>query len=224
MRMKYCKLICCMICMMMVATTVRSQSVSHWSCDIHAYQYDMTVYIQLKYGGKVLSDYSDYEIAAFCGEECRGEATILTTQQGDVKTSVLRIRVRSNDINGDEITFRAYQKSSTEEMLLEEVLVFESLKVEGSPSEPLVLRLPQILMGDVNGDDAINVTDVGMVIDHILDNTPENFIEAAADVNGDGEVNVTDVGLVIDIILSDDEPAGARKLEEEADVDTLDPQ
>jgi hypothetical protein len=80
------------------------------------------------------------------------------------------------------------------------------------------------IIGDVNGDDAINVTDVGMVIDHILDNTPENFIEAAADVNGDGEVNVTDVGLVIDIILSDDEPAGARKLEEEADVDTLDPQ
>ena len=151
-------------------------------------------------------------------------ATILTTQQGDVRTSIVRIRVRSNDINGDEITFRAYQKSSTEEMLLEEVLIFESLKVEGSPSEPLVLRLPQILMGDVNGDDAINVTDVGMVIDHILENTPANFVKAAADVNGDGEVNVTDVGLVIDIILSDDEPAGARKLEEEADVDTLDPQ
>ena len=40
-----------------------------------------------------------------------------------------------------------------------------------------------IVSGDVNGDDAINVTDVGMVIDHILDNTPENFIEAAADVS-----------------------------------------
>ena len=78
--------------------------------------------------------------------------------------------------------------------------------------------------GDVNGDGSVNVTDVGMVIDHILENTPANFVKAAADVNGDGEVNVTDVGLVIDIILSDDEPAGARKLEEEVDVDTLDPQ
>ena len=67
-----------------------------------------------------------------------------------------------------------------------------------------------IVSGDVNGDDAINVTDVGMVIDHILDNTPENFIEAAADVNGDGEVNVTDVGLIIDIILSDGASAKER--------------
>ena len=49
-----------------------------------------------------------------------------------------------------------------------------------------------------------------MVIDHILDNTPENFIEAAADVNGDGEVNVTDVGLIIDIILSDGASAKER--------------
>lgn len=222
MRMKYCKLICCMICMMIVATTVRSQSVSHWSCDIHAYQYDMTVYLQLKYGGKVLSDYSDYEIAAFCGGECRGVATILTTQQGDVRTSIVRIRVRSNDINGDEITFRIYQKSTTEEMLLEEVLIFESLKVEGSPSEALVLRLPKILMGDVNGDDAINVTDVGMVIDHILEHTPSGFVEAAADLNNDGDVNVTDVGLIIEIILSDG--TSSKQNKKINAVDMLDPQ
>lgn len=221
MRMKYCKLICCMICMMIVATTVRSQSVSHWSCDIHAYQYDMTVYLQLKYGGKVLSDYSDYEIAAFCGGECRGVATILTTQQGDVRTSIVRIRVRSNDINGDEITFRIYQKSTTEEMLLEEVLIFESLKVEGSPSEALVLRLPKILMGDVNGDDAINVTDVGMVIDHILEHTPSGFVEAAADLNNDGDVNVTDVGLIIEIILSDG--TSSKQNKKINAVDMLDP-
>ena len=77
---------------------------------------------------------------------------------------------------------------------------------------------------DGNGDGKINVTDVGMVIDDILENTPANFVKAAADLNGDGKVNVTDVGLIIDIILSDDEPAGARKLEKEVDVDTLDPQ
>lgn len=57
--------------------------------------------------------------------------------------------------------------------------------------------------GDVNGDGSINVTDVGMVIDHILEHTPNGFIAEAADINGDGDINVTDVGLVIDIILSD---------------------
>ena len=57
--------------------------------------------------------------------------------------------------------------------------------------------------GDVNGDGKINVTDVGMVIDHILEHTPSGFIAEAADVNGDSKINVTDVGLIIDIILSD---------------------
>ena len=65
------------------------------------------------------------------------------------------------------------------------------------------LTISDVAPGDANGDGEINVTDVGMVIDHILENTPSGFIADAADVNGDGEINVTDVGLIIDIILSD---------------------
>ena len=99
----------------------------------------------------------------------------------------------------------------------------ENVSVEPADATA-TLTVKDIAPGDVNGDGKINVTDVGMVIDDILENTPANFVKAAADLNGDGKVNVTDVGLVIDIILSDDEPAGARKLEEEVDVDTLDPQ
>ena len=85
------------------------------------------------------------------------------------------------------------------------------------------LKVTDVAPGDASGDGAINVTDVGMVIDHILENTPENFVESAADVNADGNVNVTDVGLIIDIILSD-EPAGTRKMDEEEESEMLDPQ
>ncbi len=99
----------------------------------------------------------------------------------------------------------------------------ENVSVEPADATA-TLTVKDIAPGDVNGDVKINVTDVGMVIDDILENTPANFVKAAADLNGDGKVNVTDVGLIIDIILSDDEPAGARKLEKEVDVDTLDPQ
>jgi len=65
------------------------------------------------------------------------------------------------------------------------------------------LSLSDVAPGDVNGDGTVNVTDVGMVIDHILEHTPAGFIAEAADVNADGIINVTDVGLIIDIILSD---------------------
>ena len=82
------------------------------------------------------------------------------------------------------------------------------------------LTVSNIKIGDVNGDGSINVTDVGMVIDDILENTPANFSKAAADVNGDNVVNVTDVGLIIDIILSDGASAKERGDMENA----LDPQ
>ena len=57
------------------------------------------------------------------------------------------------------------------------------------------------LLGDVNGDGLINVTDVVLIIDYILGRNPGNFNGAVADVNNDGSINVTDVVLVIDVIL-----------------------
>ena len=61
---------------------------------------------------------------------------------------------------------------------------------------------PDFVLGDVNGDGAISVTDVGMMISFILGQNPEGFNEDAADMNGDSEVTVTDVGALITKILS----------------------
>ena len=56
-------------------------------------------------------------------------------------------------------------------------------------------------LGDVNGDGSISVTDVTMVISHILGQTPDGFNKDAADINGDGDISVTDVTMIIGIIL-----------------------
>lgn len=55
-------------------------------------------------------------------------------------------------------------------------------------------------LGDVNGDDKIDVADVNIVIDIILGNASKEQYPAA-DVNGDGKVDVADVNVIIDIIL-----------------------
>lgn len=60
----------------------------------------------------------------------------------------------------------------------------------------------QVLIGDVNGDGSVSVTDVGMIISYILEKDPVGFIKDAADVNGDGDISVTDVGALITKILS----------------------
>ncbi|MBR6180056.1 MAG: dockerin type I repeat-containing protein [Prevotella sp.] len=58
------------------------------------------------------------------------------------------------------------------------------------------------MKGDVNGDGTITITDVAMMVNHILNSTEMDFIAANADLNGDGDINITDVIIVVDIILN----------------------
>lgn len=64
------------------------------------------------------------------------------------------------------------------------------------------LTIPSYVIGDANGDDMINVTDIVSIISYILGEADSNFTLAAADINGDGAINVTDIVGVIDIILN----------------------
>ena len=57
-----------------------------------------------------------------------------------------------------------------------------------------------VLLGDVNGDSEVNVTDITTLISYILGNT-EGVNSAVVDINNDGEVNVTDVTTLISMIL-----------------------
>ena len=52
---------------------------------------------------------------------------------------------------------------------------------------------------DVNGDGAVNVSDVTALVNMILGVIPKD--EETADVNKDGKVNVSDVTALINIIL-----------------------
>ena len=53
--------------------------------------------------------------------------------------------------------------------------------------------------GDINGDGAINSSDVTALINKIL--SLAEYTDAACDINGDGVVNVSDVTALIDVIL-----------------------
>ncbi len=57
------------------------------------------------------------------------------------------------------------------------------------------------LIGDVNGDGDVNLVDVTMTVSHILGQTPEGFVEAAADIDGNNVVDIQDLATIIDIVL-----------------------
>ena len=64
-----------------------------------------------------------------------------------------------------------------------------------------IIKNVATLIGDVNGDGDVNITDVTLLVNHILGNADDNFIIANADINGDGNVSITDVTGLVNVIL-----------------------
>ena len=57
------------------------------------------------------------------------------------------------------------------------------------------------ILGDVNGDGAVNIADVTNLIDYLLGTSSSPINISAADVHGDGVINIADVTALIDLLL-----------------------
>ena len=66
---------------------------------------------------------------------------------------------------------------------------------------------PQGLRGDVNNDEAVNISDVTALIDYLLSQDATNVNLVNADCNLDQAVNISDVTALIDYLLSQAWPA-----------------
>ncbi len=96
----------------------------YWTVDNHKYAFVMPVIASLDG-----LDAEDYEVAAFCGNECRGI--------GAVVDGLLMLNVHGN--KGDLITFR-FIGNDNNEMLSDTNVVFEEIPV-GSFAEPFVIKV-----------------------------------------------------------------------------------
>ena len=196
MKSKIRKLVClaCMLAMAMVAYAEGNES--GWTVSPFDYQYDMTVYAQLKIDDAVVSDYSNYEVAAFVGDECRGVAEIQTKEN----STWLYIRVRSASASGEKISFKLFDKTEGKIKRIAETVDFESQGLEGMPSSPFDLTSAKYTPGDVNDDGSINIADVTSILSIMAGNQSDSLIREAAYVNDDGAINVADVTSVLSIM------------------------
>lgn len=200
MTMNKTKFICVLACLLTWFTAVRA---SHWQCNIYGYQYDMTVYASLEIDGNAITASDNYEIAAFCGDECRGVATVEKVTVNGSDKMYYYLRVRSNTSTGEKITFKCYDAANEKEITLTNTLTFTSQAIQGYPSTPYELTNaePEYEMGDVNGDGRVSITDCSMITNQILELNNPGFIESVSDLNGDGRISITDATMVINKIL-----------------------
>lgn len=146
-----------------------AQNTPHWTVNPYNFQYDMTAYVALTVNSKPETEYADFEVAAFCNGECRGVATIMTAGNGSETSTYGYLRIRSNQPEGETITFKVYNKVAKMEMDIDDVSVaFKSQEVVGMPSSPLQLHAELTLMGDANSDGRITTFDVTKVVNYIL--------------------------------------------------------
>ncbi len=58
------------------------------------------------------------------------------------------------------------------------------------------------MIGDANGDTDLDIKDVLAVVDYILGNAPEGFIEANADIDGVEGITISDAVAILNLILA----------------------
>ena len=67
--------------------------------------------------------------------------------------------------------------------------------------EVMAPAVPPSLLGDVNMDGNVNITDVTILINYLLSGHADPFDATAANVNFDGQINISDVTALINLLL-----------------------
>lgn len=87
---------------------------------------------------------------------------------------------------------------TTNYLLGDQPIAIRASNVFGTtPSQTVTYKLnaPILKVGDVNGDNKVNLIDIGIVVDNYDSTDPTN---PRADVDNNGKVNLIDIGLIID--------------------------
>jgi len=190
-------------------TTTVAINLTNKSTDLTAYQFDLTlpagITLAVNDKGKYLVTKTDrYE----------DDSQSLTVQKVDGTTNTYRVMSFSLEnglITGTEGALLTVRLQADADLAEGEYIArMENIvmtRKDGTQMElsdaTLKITVNRITMGDTNGDEIVNVTDIVEVVNCIMGHPSAGFVRAAADLNGDNIVNVTDIVMIVNIIMSD---------------------
>lgn len=129
-----------------------------------------------------------------------------------------------------EVTYDGFKNDETSEVLWKQPVIETTATSESEPGEyeitvydaeaqnyeityfkgKLTIEKPDFILGDVNSDGLVNVTDIVVTVNYIMEKPSPDFNKEAADLNGDGEINVTDIVMMVSIIMNGDGGSSSR--------------
>ena len=165
--------------------------------DIHKYSLTMTVTGYVTLDGEKLTKDNDVVVAVYQGDEIRGKGTL--ADYGEKYKDMLMMTVRGEKA-GEPLIFKVY----TDGRILEadQGLTFQSNENVGTVVNPYYINLSSFLLGDVNGDGFVTISDAVALVNYILGQPSTNFIMAAADLNNDSYITISDAVAIVNIILT----------------------
>ena len=98
----------------------------------------MSLYLDVTFAPAKM-DYSKYEVAVYCGDQCPGIAEVLSLGNDN---ECLYLRARSNQEVGETMTFKYYNEETNEILPIDEVTFeFESNGRLGYQSDPYIVGI-----------------------------------------------------------------------------------
>lgn len=159
------------------------------------YQYDMSSYVRLKISNNIISsNYANYAIGAFAGDECVGIA--IPCEDDDAGY----LRICSNSTTNETITFAVYDYNNNKYIPIKTTTTFQNSTALGTEISPFILETETMTSnGDVNGDGEVDIADVAALVSIMLGISED--IYNAADVNNDTNINIYDMNELVNILL-----------------------
>ena len=176
--------------------------------EVNAVQFDFTlpegISIAMEEDGECLVETTarSYQLDAICKKMDDGKYRVVLSstekviiEPGDGAILKIKVTCPTQTTPGTyEVAFSNIFISRTEEN--------DSVNENGKDfNVTLTVNKASRILGDVNGDYEVNITDVLAIVDYVLDRPIKVFLFPNADMDQNGEVNITDALKVVDIIL-----------------------
>lgn len=134
----------------------------------------------------VIKDFDDghYRLMAFSMDN-----SLLTGESGEIISLTLAATdtIEADSCSGEITNFRLSTVSGVTMTL---------------PDVSFDIVIPKFILGDVNHDGVVDVSDVMLTVNKVLAKEVTDFYMEEADINADGELDVTDVMSIVRIVLN----------------------